>query len=87
MVDGGWWMVDGGWWYAHQARYPKSHSLDDLAPGFRQDARRFIASLREVGASVHVSATLRDPTRAHLMHYSWRVSRGQIGPGGVPDAT
>jgi len=77
-------LSGAAWWYAHQARYPNSSSLDDLAPGFRQDARRFIAALREGGANVHVSATLRNPTRAHLMHYSWRVSRGQIAHADVP---
>lgn len=72
------------WWHANQARFPNSASLDDLAVGFRQKAKNFVAALRAGGATVRVSATLRNRSRAQLMHYSWRVSKGQIAPSDVP---
>lgn len=72
------------WWHANQSRFPNSSTLDALAPGFREDAGRFIAALRAAGASVRISATRRNRSRAQLMHYSWRVAKGQIAPGDVP---
>ncbi|RYD53769.1 MAG: hypothetical protein EOP60_09680, partial [Sphingomonadales bacterium] len=64
------------WWRANQAKYPNSDKLTDLAAPFRERADAFIEALKEAGAKVIVSATRRNRTRAHLMHYSWRVSRG-----------
>jgi len=78
-------LSGAAWWYANQARYPNSNPLDDLAADFRRNAKRFVGALREGGASVRVSATLRNRIRAHLMHYSWRVARNQIAPADVPD--
>ena len=72
------------WWQANQARYPNSAALADLAAPFRQHAEAFIAALRTAGAQVIVSATRRSRIRAHLMHYSWRVSRGEVAPNRVP---
>jgi peptidoglycan hydrolase-like protein with peptidoglycan-binding domain len=72
------------WWHANQARFPNSASLDDLAVGFRQKAKDFIAALRAGGASVSISATRRNRSRAQLMHYSWRVAKGQLAPTAVP---
>jgi hypothetical protein len=78
-------LSGAAWWYANQACYPNSNPLDDLAADFRRNAKRFVGALREGGASVRVSATLRNQIRAHLMHYSWRVARNQIAPADVPD--
>ncbi len=72
------------WWHANQVRYPNSQSVDDLVPPFRENAQRFIAALRAGGASVRVSATRRNRIRAHLMHYSWKVAKGQIAAADVP---
>ncbi len=72
------------WWRANQARFPNSTSIDDLEPGFRSNVERFIDSLRAAGASVTVSATRRNATRAALMHYSWKVAYGDIAPSDVP---
>ena len=72
------------WWHANEARYPNSSSLDDLAPGFREQATSFVAALRAGGATVRVSATRRNATRAKLMHYSWTVAHGQTAPDKVP---
>ncbi|HEX8301421.1 hypothetical protein [Sphingomonas sp.] len=72
------------WWHANQARYPNSEKVADLASPFRDRASAFIDALKAAGAKVTVSATRRNRTRAHLMHYSWRVSRGEMAPGQVP---
>ncbi len=72
------------WWRANQARYPNSQNVEDLEPGFRANVEAFIASLRQAGASVVVSSTRRNATRAKLMHYSWKVAYREIDPTDVP---
>lgn len=72
------------WWHANEARYPNSSLLDDLAPGFHEQATSFVAALRAGGVTVRVSATRRNATRAKLMHYSWTVAHGQTAPDKVP---
>ena len=77
-------LSGAAWWHANQARYPNSEDLDDLAPPFREHATAFVAALRQAGAKVTVSATRRNRTRAHLMHYSWRVAQGELDARKVP---
>lgn len=72
------------WWQANQARFPNSTSIDALEPGFRSNVERFIDSLRDAGASISVSTTRRNATRAALMHYSWKVAYGETAPDDVP---
>lgn len=73
-----------GWWHANQAKYPNSDRLADLARPFRDKASAFVNAMRAGGARVDISSTLRNPTRAHLMHYSWKVARGEVAPNKVP---
>lgn len=77
-------LSGAAWWRANQARYPNSDKLADLAPPFRERAGAFIDALEQAGARLTVAATRRNRIRAHLMHYSWRVSRGEIAPRDVP---
>ncbi|MBV9883243.1 MAG: peptidoglycan-binding protein [Sphingomonadaceae bacterium] len=77
-------LSGAAWWHANQANYPNSAKLADLASPFREKAMRFVDALRAAGAQVEVSATLRNPIRAHLMHYSWEVAHGTTAPGAVP---
>jgi len=72
------------WWRANQAKYPNSREIDDLEPGFRAKVEAFVASLRHAGATITVSSTLRNATRAHLMHYSWRIAYERLDPKDVP---
>ncbi len=72
------------WWQKHQAQYPNSRSLDDLDSGFQSRAEDFIESLRAAGASVTITSTRRNATRAFLMHYAWQVAYGEIAPADVP---
>jgi hypothetical protein len=72
------------WWRANQWRYPNSRSVDDLEADFRDKVKVFIAALKEGEATVNVSSTRRNRIRAYLMHYSWKVARGEIAPDKVP---
>jgi hypothetical protein len=72
------------WWHANQSRYPNSREIGDLEPGFRSNVERFVASLRQAGATVVVSSTRRNAIRAYLMHYSWKIVNGKIDPREVP---
>jgi len=72
------------WWHANQARFPNSHDVGDLEPGFRSRVEDFLASLREAGCTVNVASTRRNATRAFLMHYSWEVAYGAVDPADVP---
>jgi hypothetical protein len=72
------------WWNANQARYPNSAALPDLIQPFQANAAAFLKALKDAGATVAVSATRRNATRAHLMHYSWCVAKGSVAPNKVP---
>lgn len=72
------------WWRDNERFYPNSRDLGDLDPGFGADVKRFVGSLIDAGANVAVMSTRRNATRAHLMHYSWKVANGQIAPSDVP---
>ena len=72
------------WWHANQAKYPNSMAIADLAKPFGDDAAKFVKALRDAGASVTISATRRNATRAKLMHWSWKVAQGLVAPKDVP---
>ena len=77
-------LSGAAWWRANQQRYPNSRRIDDLADDFRDNVRRFIDALTAANARVAVSSTRRNATRAHLMHYCWKVANGEIDPSAVP---
>lgn len=77
-------LSGAAWWHANEGKFPTSHSVDDLKQPFRANVAAFIAAMRDAGATVSIGATLRHPTRAHLMHYCVKVAKGQIAPGQVP---
>ncbi|WCM87053.1 hypothetical protein [Acidovorax sp. NCPPB 3576] len=66
------------------ARFPTSTSTSDLIASFRTKVDTFIAALEAGGASVSISATLRPPERAYLMHYAWRIARESLDAATVP---
>jgi peptidoglycan hydrolase-like protein with peptidoglycan-binding domain len=72
------------WWHANQARFPNSHSINDLASPFRENVQSFVNALTAGGASVSIGSTLRNKKRAYLMHYSWDIAKGLIDPAQVP---
>jgi hypothetical protein len=71
------------WWHANQARFPNSHSIEDLASPFRENVRSFVDALSEAGAAVKVSSTLRNRKRAWLMQCCWDIAKGQVEPANV----
>jgi hypothetical protein len=66
------------------SQFPTSSSTDDLTEPFRSNVNRFLAALGSAGATVSISATLRPPERAYLMHYSFRIAREGFDPATVP---
>ena len=72
------------WWHKNQSRYPNSRDVQDLAAGFQENVVRFTRVLREGGAKVQVSSTRRNPIRAYLMHYSWRLGHEEIAAADIP---
>jgi hypothetical protein len=72
------------WWHANQHKYPNSAEISDLSPAFATSVADFIEALEDAGATVVVTATRRNRLRAFLMHYSWRVTNGDVAPNRVP---
>jgi hypothetical protein len=65
-------------------RFPTSKATNTLADGFRQNCDAFLAALDNAGATVSISATLRPPERAYLMHWSFAINAGEVEPADVP---
>jgi hypothetical protein len=65
-------------------RFPTSKSTQTLVDGFRQKCEAFLAALADAGAVVDISATLRPPERAYLMHWSFVITTGEVEPIDVP---
>ncbi len=72
------------WWDANQANWPNSTEAADLEPEFRESVQRFLSALSEAGARVKINSTRRDPLRAYLMHYAWRLAHGEIQAAEIP---
>ena len=66
------------------SKFPNSNHLTDLAEPFRTKATNFVAALQSAGAAVHVTATLRPPQRAYLMHFSFAIAMEGLDPATVP---
>lgn len=77
-------LSGAAWWHAHQARFPNSAAIADLAEPFRTRAAAFVGALREAGARVAIASTRRNAVRAKLMAYSWRIASAALDPGAVP---
>ena len=65
-------------------RFPTSKSTSTLVGGFGDKCDAFIAALRDAGATVKISATLRPPERAYLMHWSFVINTREVDPEDVP---
>jgi hypothetical protein len=66
-------------------QFEGSTSLAALRLGFRKNVEAFVAALREAGAIVRVTATVRTAERAYLMHWSWRIVKQGFEPQKVPE--
>lgn len=60
--------------------FPTRRDLDGLAEPFRSATRAFLLALTDAGASARVSATLRPPERAWLMHWAWAIAKQGLAP-------
>ncbi len=74
-------MLSGPSWCS---QFPTSTSVSDLADPFRTSCQRFLDALHAAGATVTISATLRRPERAYLMHWAWAIAREEMDPYEVP---
>ena len=66
------------------AKFPTSVKTSDLANPFRTNFEAFQQAMKNAGITVKITASLRPPERAYLMHYSWMIVNGQIKPADVP---
>lgn len=66
------------------SRFPTSSKTSDLLTAFATSVDRFISSLQDGGATVAISATLRPPERAYLMHYAYKIAHGGLPAANVP---
>ncbi|HDL8412381.1 TPA: peptidoglycan-binding domain-containing protein [Yersinia enterocolitica] len=69
------------------SRFQGSASTRSLSPSFKISVDNFISELTKSGATIVISATLRPPERAYLMHWSWKISRNLAKPEDVPEKT
>jgi hypothetical protein len=73
--------VSGKSWVA---KFPTSKSVDDLEPDFRDKVKAFVAALTAAKAGIAISATVRPPQRAYLMHFCWLIAKKLQDPATVP---
>jgi hypothetical protein len=71
------------WFGLNEGLYPNSARLQDLTAGFQAKASLFVDALRLAQATVVISATLRNKTRAWLMNAAWRIAKGEAKPGDI----
>jgi hypothetical protein len=65
-------------------RFPTSKLIADLADDFRPKCQAFVGALEAAGATITISATLRPPQRAYLMHWCFVINAGEVDPDDVP---
>ncbi|WON77767.1 peptidoglycan-binding domain-containing protein [Serratia sp. UGAL515B_01] len=66
------------------SRFQGSTSTNTLSLLFKKNIDEFLLALRNAGAKVTISATLRPPERAYLMHWSWKIAKGLAKPHEIP---
>jgi D-alanyl-D-alanine dipeptidase len=66
------------------SQFPTSIQTSDLLPAFGTAVDLFISSLQAGGATVVISATLRPPERAYLMHYAYKIAHGGLPAANAP---
>ncbi|MBX9573695.1 MAG: hypothetical protein K2X77_32660 [Candidatus Obscuribacterales bacterium] len=65
-------------------QFPTSRDPNDLASPFRENCKRFLDAMLNAGALIEINATYRPRERAYLMHYAYRIAKGEISPTDVP---
>jgi D-alanyl-D-alanine dipeptidase len=74
--------LSGSQWVS---RFPGSAAISDLAQPFQSNVSSFLDAISAAGGSVHISATYRPAERAYLMHYSSRLSKGEVSAASIPE--
>src|SRR5882762_886552 len=64
--------------------FPGLKTLEALTSPFKELATAFINAMQDAAVNVKISATLRPPQRAFLMHFSFLIAKGQQDPRTVP---
>jgi hypothetical protein len=65
-------------------KFPTSNSVEDLEADFRAKVKDFVAALKRAKADIDISATVRPPQRAYLMHFCWTINKKIDDPANVP---
>jgi hypothetical protein len=66
------------------SQFPTSKSPDTLVEPFKANVKKFLAALKNGGATVSIADTLRPPERAYLMHFAFAIARESVDPATVP---
>jgi hypothetical protein len=74
-------LLSGKMWVA---LFPGLKTLDALSSPFKELVTAFINAMLEASVNIRISATLRPPQRAYLMHFSFLIAKGQQDPKTVP---
>src|SRR5688572_14463830 len=67
---GGSMTLSGSIWVS---KFPNSRKVSDLEQPFKTNVERFLAALKNSGATVVIADTLRPAERAYLMHFSFAI--------------
>jgi hypothetical protein len=57
---------------------------NDCVGEFRSNLNRFLKALQDAHAKVEISATLRPPERAYLMHHAYKIANNIEDPRNIP---
>ena len=64
--------------------FPGLKTLDVLTSPFKENISAFIRAMQDSSVGVNITATLRPPQRAYLMHFSFLIAKGRQDPASVP---
>lgn len=77
-------LSGAAWWHTNAGKYPNIDKISALRPVFADKVQKFVTALRKAGADIDISETRRNPVRARLMHYSYKLARGEIKAKQLP---
>lgn len=71
----------GRYWVAWaNGHATNSKDISALSPAFKANVEAFIQALKAAGATVTVTATVRNAKRAYLFHWCWMIAQGKVEP-------
>jgi hypothetical protein len=65
-------------------RFRGSSDPNDCVGQFRDNLNQFLKALHAANAKVQISATLRPPERAYLMHHAFKIAKNIEDPRNIP---